>query len=120
MNAQKIINKSNIPDFKMRFYPEIARTKAIKLEYELEREKNKRCSGGSSKTEYIYIPTPLTKVNEYDVNGDGLLNSADKDYMIACMNGLGSCEGADIDGNGGVEPTDLAMLINQLNNIYSS
>lgn len=93
-----------------------ARVKATKLEQELKREKEKRFFCGGSNT--IYVPTPLSKLNQYDVNSDGYLNSADIDYMTDCLNGLitkEECLSCDLDGNGGVEPSDMARLINYLN-----
>jgi len=49
-----------------------------------------------------------------DMNGDGLRNGADIQRFVHCFTGVGVCTCADIDGTGGVNSTDVSVLVTSL------
>jgi len=92
---------------------------------------------GGNETKYCNSTNNAT----CDVNGDGVINSGDVDLinsnlnmtcdlqkryssdteiMMDCLNGIKSLSECDIDGNGGVEPTDFAILINIINDMNTT
>lgn len=91
--------------------------KVVKLETDLQKEKQKTCVGKNIPTIYVEVPTPLPQDGAEDVNGDGYFNVVDLDLMNARLNGVADCPLCDINGDGSVDASDKIQLIRRLNGL---
>ncbi len=58
--------------------------------------------------------TPTPSLPE-DLNGDGEVDHDDIKVMLDCIQGKGSCDGCDLNGDGVYDVLDLGIVVHAMN-----